>query len=98
MTKVIKILSSYEYVISYNIHFERFFLEGYARLYTPTDFSVSKIKWGSDPMEMFMNYMGEKKFFKLEKAAEHFGYKYKAHNSLEDTKAALYVYNAVRDE
>jgi DNA polymerase III epsilon subunit-like protein len=95
MPKIIEILLSYDYVISYNIPFERFFLEGYARLYTSTDFSVDKIKWGQDPMEMFMNYMGEKKFFKLEKAAEHFGYKYKAHNALEDVKAALYVYNAL---
>ncbi len=98
MPKVIEILSSYDYVISYNIPFERFFLEGYAKLYTPTDFSVYKIKWGQDPMEMFMNYMGEKKFFKLETAANYFGYKYKAHDALEDTKAALYVYNALRSE
>lgn len=95
MPKVIEILSSYDCVISYNIPFERFFLEGYAKLYTPTDFSVYKIKWGPDPMEMFMNYMGEKKFFKLETAAKHFGYRYNAHNALEDAKAALYVYKAL---
>lgn len=95
MPKVIEILSSYDYVISYNVPFERFFLEGYAKLYTPTDFLIQKIKWGPDPMEMFMNYMGKKKFFKLETAAEYFGCRYNAHNALEDAKAALYVYKAL---
>ena len=98
MPKVIEILSSYDYVISYNVPFEKFFLENYAHLYTPTDFSIHKIKWGEDPMEMFMDYMNSQRFLKLETAAKHFGYSYKAHNALEDTKAALYVYKALRNE
>lgn len=98
MPKVIEILSSYDYAISYNVPFEKAFLEGYAHLYTPTDFSVHKVKWGRDPMEMFMNYMGSRKFLKLKTAAEHFGYIYKAHDSMEDAKAALHVYNALRGE
>jgi DNA polymerase-3 subunit epsilon len=96
MPRVIEILSSYDYVISYNVPFERSFLEGYARVYTPTDFSVSKIRWGDDPMQMFMDYMDSNRFYKLQQAAETFGYKYDAHNALEDAKAALYVYNALR--
>ena len=98
MPRVIEILTSYDYVISYNIPFEKNFLEGYARVYTPTDFSISNIRWGRDPMEMFMDYMGSNKFLKLSTAAEHFGYHYQAHNALEDAKAALYVYNALMDE
>lgn len=96
MPKVISILSSYDYVIAYNIHFEKQFLENYAKLYTPTNFSVYKINWGEDPMGMFMDYMNSRKFLKLEAAAEHFGYEYNAHNVLEDTKATLYVYKALR--
>ena len=95
LPKVIKILSSFDYVISYNVPFEKGFLENYARLYTPTDFSIYNIKWGNDPMEMFMDYMNSRRFLKLETAAEHFGYKYNAHNALEDTKATLYVYKAL---
>ena len=98
LPKVIEILSSYDYVISYNISFEKSFLEGYARVYTPTDHSVYSINWGGDPMEMFMDYMGSNKFLKLSTAAEHFGYRYQAHNALEDAKAALHVYNALMDE
>ena len=97
MPEVIKILSSYDYVISYNIPFERSFLESYARVYTPTDFSVSKIRWGDDPMQMFMDYMDSNRFYKLQQAAETFGYRYKAHNALEDAKATLYVYNALSE-
>ena len=96
LPKVIEILSSYDYVIAYNIPFEKSFLEGYAHLYTPTDFSILKVRWGQDPMEMFMNHMGSRKFLKLENAARHFGYTYHAHNALEDTKATLFVYNALR--
>jgi DNA polymerase III epsilon subunit-like protein len=96
MPKVIEILSSYDYVISYNVPFEKFFLENYARLYTPTDFSIHKIKWGEDPMEMFMDHMNSHRFLNLETAAKHFGYSYNAHNALGDAKAALYVYKALR--
>ena len=98
MPKIIEILSSYDYVISYNIPFEKSFLEGYARIYTPNDLSVDRIEWGRDPMEMFMDYMGSNKFQKLSTAAKHFGYCYTAHNALEDARAALYVYNALMGE
>ena len=96
MPKVIEILSSYDYVIAYNVPFEKFFLENYARLYTPTNFSVYKVRWGEDPMELYMNYRNSRKFLKLEDAAHFFGYKYRAHNALEDTKATLFVYKALR--
>ena len=96
LPKVIEILSSYDYVIAYNVPFEKSFLENYARCYTPTDFSIHKVHWGQDPMEMFMNHMNSRRFLKLEAAAHHFGYKYHAHNALEDTKATLFVYNALR--
>ena len=86
----------YDYIQSIRKHPNKFFLENYAHLYTPTDFSIHKIKWGEDPMEMFMDYMNSQRFLKLETAAKHFGYTYNAHNALEDTKATLYVYKALR--
>ena len=76
--------------------FEIGFLDAYARLYTPNDFSVCKINWGCDPMNMFSTYKNSKKFLKLETAAETFGYKYTAHNALEDALAALFVYNKLK--
>ena len=96
LPKVIEILSSYDYVIAYNIPFEKGFLESYARRYTPTDFSVYTIKWGEDPMQLFMDHIGSNRYQKLITAASHFGYSYNAHDALADTKAALYVYKALR--
>ena len=99
LPKVVEILLSYDYVIAYNIKFEKLFIQNYAYHYARDYlYKYCKVKWGDDPMEMFMDYMGSAKFLKLETAAEHFGYTYNAHNALEDTKATLYVYKALRGE
>ena len=66
--------------------------------YANGDQSALKIHWGNDPMEMFKEYMNSPKYLKLVDATNHFGYKYKAHDALEDVKATLYVYNAMRDK
>ena len=98
LPKVIETLLSYDYVIAYNAKFERVFLFNYAMHYANGDQSALKIHWGNDPMEMFKEYMNSSKYLKLVNAANHFGYKYKAHDALEDVKATLYVYNAMRDK
>ena len=99
LPKVVEILLSYDYVIAYNIKFEKLFIQNYAYHYARDYlYKYCKVKWGEDPMQMFMNYMGSQRFLKLETAAEHFGYTYNAHNALEDTKAALHVYKALRGE
>lgn len=97
LPQVVEILLSYDYVIAYNTKFERVFLFNYAMHYAGGDQSVFRIRWGLDPMEMFMKYMNSERFLKLENAAEHFGYTYSAHNALEDTKATLHVYKALRN-
>ena len=38
------------------------------------------------------------KWQKLSKAAAYYGYKFKAHDSLEDVRATLYVYNKMQDK
>ena len=97
LPKVVDILLSYDYVIAYNIKFEKLFIQNYAYHHARDYlYKYCKVKWGEDPMEMFMRYMNSEKFLKLEAAAEHFGYTYNAHNALEDTKAILYVYKALR--
>ena len=94
---MIDILSSYDYVIAYNIKFEKLFIQNYAYHYARDYLTAyGRINWGDDPMEMFMRYKGSDLFQKLETAARHFGYTYNAHNALEDTKATLYVYKAMR--
>ena len=97
ITKGSWILLSYDYVIAYNIKFEKLFIQNYAYHYARDYlFKYCKVSWGDDPMEMFMNHIGSYKFSKLESAARHFGYSYKAHNVLEDAKATLHVYKALR--
>ena len=44
--------------------------------------------------EYFGNYIWQK----LSKAAAYYGYKFKAHDSLEDVRATLYVYNKMQDK
>ena len=99
LPKVIEILSSYDYVIAYNIKFEKLFIQNYAYHYARDYlFEFGKINWGDDPMKMFMSYMGSGMYMKLETAARHFGYTYDAHNALEDTKATLHVYKMLRNK
>ena len=43
-------------------------------------------------------YFGNYKWQKLSKAAAYYGYKFKAHDSLEDVRATLYVYNKMQDK
>ena len=78
--------------------FEKLFIQNYAYHYARDYlFKYCKITWGDDPMEMFMNHIGSYKYSKLEVAARHFGYTYKAHNALEDTKATLHIYKKLRN-
>ena len=43
-------------------------------------------------------YFGNYKWQKLSKAAAYYGYKFKPHDSLEDVRATLYVYNKMQDK
>lgn len=98
LPKVVEILLSYDYVIAYNVKFEKLFIQNYAYHYARDYlFKYCKVTWGDDPMEMFMNHIGSYKYSKLEVAARHFGYTYKAHNALEDTKATLHIYKKLRN-
>lgn len=98
LPKVIEIISSYDYVVAYNMSFEIHFLFNYVWHYTDIPQKEVILSWGDDPMETFMKYMNADKYFKLEDAAAHFGYKYKAHDALEDVKATLFVYKALREK
>ena len=43
-----------------------------------------------------MMYFGDYKWQKLSTAASYYGYKFKAHDSLEDVRATLYVYKKLQ--
>lgn len=89
--RIIDILEKADGVIAYNCPFEKAFLKY-------NGINVKKINW-IDPMIMFAEIYGEwssaRKSYKWQKlsiCADYYGYKFKAHNSLEDVKATLYCY------
>lgn len=43
-------------------------------------------------------YFGDYKWQKLSTAASYYGYKFKAHDSLEDVRATLYVYKKLQSQ
>lgn len=104
LPQVKEILYKAKEVIAYNIPFEMGFLWSYDCI---NDFpGGTKIRemvdWGLDPMLMFSAYKGvlskygDIKWQKLATAAKHFKYSFKEHDALEDVKATLFVYNALK--
>lgn len=98
LPEVKEILYKAKKVIAYNIPFEMGFLWSYDAI---NDFpGGTKIRemvdWGEDPMLMYSAYIGNERWQKLTTAAKHFKYSFKGHDALEDVKATLHVYNALR--
>ena len=100
LSEVLLILSSYDNVIAYNISFEKQFIEAYIKRNNPLDLVNYKINWAihKDPLDMYLNYTGGKRWVKLENAVKGFGYTFNAHNSLEDAKATVFLYNKLCEE
>lgn len=89
--RVQEILNKADKVMAYNAAFEDAFLKAYG-------IEINPDKW-IDPMVMFAEIYGEwsekygtYKWQSLSKCAEYYGYKFKAHDSLEDVKATLWCY------
>lgn len=92
------ILFSADSIIAYNADFEIGFLV--ANGIDVIDAGL----WFEDPMLMFAPIYGEWNSFrndykwqKLSVCADYYGYKFKAHNSLEDVKATLYCYKKMME-
>ena len=98
LPQVLEILSSVDFVIAYNINFERNFVESYIKRTNPINFTKYHINWDreKDPMVMYKKYSGSRRWVKLEIAAGSFGYTFNAHDSLEDVKATLFLYNQLK--
>ena len=98
LPQVLEILSSVDFVIAYNIIFEYNFVKSYIKRTNPI-YSVNyQINWAmhKDPMHMYAEYIGSRKWFKLSEAAKSFGYNFNPHDSLEDVKATLFLYNKLK--
>ena len=98
LPQVLEILSSVDFVIAYNIIFEYNFVKSYIKRTNPI-YSVNyQINWAmhKDPMHMYAEYIGSRKWIKLYEAAKSFGYIFNSHDSLEDVKATLFLYNQLK--
>lgn len=98
LPRVLEILSSAEFVIAYNISFERNYVESYIKRTNPIYLVNYHINWEmqKDPMYMYANNIGSRQWVKLEEAVRSYGYNFNAHNSLEDVKATLFLYNQLK--
>ena len=90
------ILRKADNVMAYNVEFENSFLYSYG-------IDIDPGKW-IDPMITFARIYGEYdryhdsyKWQSLTKCADYYGYKFKAHDSLEDVKATLYCYKKMTE-
>lgn len=98
LPKVLEFLSSVDFVIAYNINFERNYVESYIKRTNPSNLVKYHINWAmdKDPMVMYKKYIGSRRWVKLEDAVNSFGYTFNAHDSLEDVKATLFLYNQLK--
>ena len=98
LPKVLEILSSVDFAIAYNIVFEKNFVESYIKRTNLMDLVNYRINWAmdKDPMHMYSKHIGSRRWVKLEDAARSYGYNFNAHDSLEDVKATLFLYNQLK--
>ena len=89
------VLSRATKIVAYNTSFEKEFLEGHS-------IDPKQFKWARDPMKTAAQYYnvqrGTSRYsVKLSVIAKMVGFKYKAHDALEDVKATRYVYLFLQD-
>ena len=96
------ILNQYQMIIGYNITFD---LRCIAKAFGKEFFFDIVSDFNSvDVMHLCAPIYGEKsdkwgyKWQTLETCAKYYGYKFKAHNSLEDVKATIYCYNKIMEQ
>lgn len=98
VTEVREILETADVIITYNGQFDIRFLERWN-----INIDLEKVTH-NDVMDYFSKIYrewneirGAYKWQKLVVCAEYYGYKFKAHNSLEDTKATLYCWQKMKE-
>lgn len=89
------VLSRAAKIVAYNTSFEKEFLEGHG-------IDPKQFKWARDPMKTAAQYYnvqrGTSRYsVKLSVIAKMVGFKYRAHDALEDVKATRYVYLFLQD-
>lgn len=93
-----EIITSAAVIIGYNTEFDINFLTN-TGIYIPDETEcIDVMRLYANFYGVYSEYFGCNKWCKLTEAAAHYDYKFKAHDSLEDCKATLHVYNKMREE
>ena len=91
------IFNSADELIAYNGEFDKTFLQRQG-IVISNDTPYFDVMLEFAPIYGEWNdYFGEYKWQKLITCAKYYGYKYNAHDSLEDVKATLFAYNKIKE-
>lgn len=95
LERIEQIFASYDFIVCYNIAFEQGILKNYG-------IDISKYQF-RDPMKEFAPIYGEKsgrggyKWKSLSVCAKYFGFRFNAHDALEDVKATRYCFDKIQE-
>ncbi len=92
------IFASADILIAYNIDFDLGFLAQWEICPTKSQKLIDVMKDFAEVYGEYNEYYDSYTWQKLTTAADYYGYKFKAHDSLEDVKATLYVYNKMLEQ
>ncbi len=95
VSKVLTIFESAKTLVAYNGEFDLRFLEAWGVKPNKNQKIVDVMKMFAPIYGEWNEYFGNYKWQPLTKCASHYGYEFKAHDSLEDVRATLYCYNKI---
>ena len=90
------IFASADTLIAYNIDFDLGFLDQWEICPAEGQKVIDVMEEFAEVYGEYNEYYGNYKWQKLTTAADYYGYRYDAHDSLEDVRATLYVYRKMR--
>jgi DNA polymerase III subunit epsilon len=82
-------------IAGYNVNFDLKFIHA-AGIKTHADYIIDVMEQFADERGIYDEEHGHNKWFKLEEAANYYGYQFKPHGALEDCKATLFVLKKIQ--
>ena len=90
------IFESADVLVGYNVNFDLAFLSVWGICLEERQVVVDVMQEFAEVYGEWNDYFESYKWQKLTTAAQYYGFRFQAHNSLEDARATLYVYKAMR--
>lgn len=98
LNRINEITLNADVIIGYNTWFDIRFMNEWGVKFKDNVQIVDVMQMFADLHGTYSEKYGRNKWMPLTYAASFYGYSFKAHNSLEDSKGTLYVYNKVLEE